>query len=60
MTTTQENAGAGVCERCDRESRYLIKLVAPDNSVHYVCWNCLYRTEKRINVSPRFKRARRA
>ncbi len=58
MTSTQEEA-AGVCERCDRESRHLIRQVAPDNSVSYVCWDCLRRQEKRINVSSRFKRGRR-
>ena len=59
MATTEENA-PGVCERCDHESQRLTKLLAPDNSAHYVCWNCLYRTEKHINVSHRWKRARRA
>ncbi len=59
MASTQENAPR-VCERCERESQHLIKLIAPDNTAHHVCWDCLRREEKRINVSPRFKRARRA
>ncbi len=49
-----------VCERCDRESRHLIRQVEPDNSVHYICWDCLRRAEKRVNVSPRWQRDRRA
>ena len=59
MTTTHESA-PGVCDRCDRESQHLIKLVEPDNSAHYVCWDCLRREEKGINTSARFKRERRA
>ena len=59
MASMQETAPS-VCERCDRESRHLHKLLAADNSVHYVCWDCLRRQEKHINVSTRFKRARRA
>lgn len=59
MAETQESA-AGVCERCDRESRHLIKLLEPNNSVHYVCWDCVRRAEKRVNVSSRWQRDRRA
>ncbi|HYX41890.1 MAG TPA: hypothetical protein VE821_09350 [Pyrinomonadaceae bacterium] len=58
MTTTQAESATGVCQRCDRESEHLIRQVAPDNSVHYVCWDCLRREEKHVNVSHRFKRAR--
>jgi hypothetical protein len=58
MANEQETT-PGVCERCDRESQHLIRQLAPDNSVHYVCWDCLRRTEKRVNLSPRFKRTRR-
>ena len=58
MASTQEQT-PGVCERCDRESEHLIKQLAPDNSAHYVCWDCLRREEKRVNVQPRFKRDRR-
>ncbi|HEX8177970.1 MAG TPA: hypothetical protein VF525_00360 [Pyrinomonadaceae bacterium] len=58
-TTTPQEHTPPVCERCDRESQYLIKQLAADNSVHYVCWDCLRREEKRINVSSRFKRGRR-
>ncbi|MGH9941283.1 MAG: hypothetical protein ACRD9R_02870 [Pyrinomonadaceae bacterium] len=49
-----------VCERCDRESLHYIKQTEPDNSVHYVCWDCLRREEKRVNVSRTWKRSRRA
>jgi hypothetical protein len=38
----------------------MIKLLAPDNSTHHICWDCLRREEKHINVSRRFKRDRRA
>ena len=60
MTAPQEETTQGVCQRCDRESTHLIRQVAPDNSVHYVCWDCLRREEKHVNVSRRFKRARRS
>lgn len=48
------------CESCDRESRHLAKLTAPDNSVRYVCWSCLYRQEKRVNVKETWKRQGRS
>jgi ribosome-binding protein aMBF1 (putative translation factor) len=62
MTDAETNAGDGahtVCERCDRESRHLTKWLDPDGSEHYVCWSCLQRTEKRVNLSQRWKRERR-
>ncbi len=60
MASTQEQEQTPqVCARCDRESQHLIKQLAPDNSARYVCWDCLRREEKRVNVSPRFRRARR-
>jgi len=59
MTTTIQETTPGVCDRCDRESDRLIRQLAPDNTVRYVCWDCLRREEKRVNVSRRFKRARR-
>jgi hypothetical protein len=58
MTNTPEHTPV-VCERCDRESQHMIKLLARDNTAHYVCWDCLRREEKHINVSRRFKRAPR-
>jgi len=48
------------CERCDEETAHLIKFVAPDNTPHYVCWSCLAREEKRINLKETWKRGRRA
>ncbi len=58
MASTTETTPT-VCEHCDRESRHLIRQLGPDNSVHYICWDCLRRVEKRINVSPRWQRDRR-
>jgi len=49
-----------VCELCDRESAHMITLTEPDNSTHYICWDCLRRSEKGINVNRRWKRERRA
>jgi hypothetical protein len=48
------------CERCDEETERLIKYVAPDNSLHYVCWSCVSREEKRVNLRETWKRGRRA
>lgn len=48
------------CERCDTETDRLIKFVAPDNSLEYVCWSCLAREEKRVNLKPTWKRGGRA
>ena len=59
MTTNTQESAPGVCDRCDRESEHLIRKLAPDNTVQYVCWDCLRREEKRVNVSRRFKRDRR-
>lgn len=56
--TPQESAPQ-TCERCDRESRHLSRWLDPDNSVHYLCWSCLQRREKRVNVEGRWKRERR-
>jgi hypothetical protein len=48
------------CERCDQETGRLIKFVGPDNSPHYVCWSCLAREEKKVNLKGTWKRGRRA
>jgi hypothetical protein len=58
-TSVLEENVAGVCERCDRETRRIVKLTRPDNSVEHVCWSCLYRQEKRINLKETWKRQRR-
>ena len=50
---------AGVCERCDRETDRLTKWLDPDGTVHYLCWSCLQRREKRVNTSGAWKRERR-
>jgi hypothetical protein len=50
---------AGVCERCDRETQRLTRWLDPDGTEHYVCWSCLQRREKRVNVSGTWKRGRR-
>lgn len=50
---------AGVCERCDRQTDRLTRWLDPDGTEHYVCWSCLQRREKRVNVSRTWKRGRR-
>lgn len=50
---------AAVCEVCERESRHLTRWLDPGGSVHHVCWSCLQRREKRVNLSGRWKRGRR-
>lgn len=59
VAQSETKESRAVCERCDRESDQMITFTAPDNSKRYVCWNCLYRDEKRINVSARWSRPRR-
>ena len=65
MSTPNETAPegetvAGTCEICDRQSQHLSRWLDPDNTAHYVCWSCLQRREKRVNVNRRWKRERRA
>jgi ribosome-binding protein aMBF1 (putative translation factor) len=48
------------CERCDRETERLMKYVGPDNSVEYVCSDCVTRKEKRVNLKETWKRGGRA
>ncbi|MDT7603602.1 MAG: hypothetical protein QOF61_1599 [Acidobacteriota bacterium] len=62
MSESKTAAGgeaAVVCEVCDRESRHLTAWLDPDSSVHQVCWSCLERREKRVNLNQRWKRGRR-
>lgn len=47
------------CEKCDRETPHLIEQVQPDNSVHYVCWACATRGEKRFITKDTWRRSRR-
>ena len=49
-----------LCERCERESRHLTRWLDPDGSVHHLCWSCLQRREKRVNLNQRWKRERRS
>ncbi|HEY0099255.1 MAG TPA: hypothetical protein VGB76_09930 [Pyrinomonadaceae bacterium] len=59
MSKAEESKTPVICERCDKESAHMSELKEPDNRVHYVCWSCVNRTEKRINISRRWQRARR-
>lgn len=43
------------CERCHRESRHLIRFTQ-GNTPHYVCSDCLYREDKRINLKADWRR----
>lgn len=52
-------AAPQTCELCQRESRHLTGWLDPDGSVHHLCWSCLQRREKRVNVNQRWKRERR-
>jgi transcription elongation factor Elf1 len=58
MPTVEEKVPL-ICERCDKESAHMAQLKSPDNRVQHVCWSCVYRTEKHINVSRRWHRSRR-
>ena len=58
MSTVEEKP-ALICERCDKESERLTESREADDRVRRVCWSCLYRTEKRINVNQRWQRSRR-
>ena len=59
MAATQEEK-ANRCERCDRETERLIKFVAPDNSLRHLCWSCVSREEKNVNLKGTWKREGRA
>ena len=57
---TQEKEIINRCERCDAETERLIKYVAPDNSLQYVCWSCVSREEKHVNLKASWARGGRA
>lgn len=57
---TQDEEKPTRCERCDAETERLIKYVGPDNSLQYVCWPCVTRDEKRVNLKETWKRGGRA
>jgi hypothetical protein len=57
---TQVEEKVNRCERCDQETERLLKYVGPDNTLQYVCWSCVSRDEKRVNLRGDWKRGRRA
>jgi hypothetical protein len=57
--THASGEASGTCERCDQETSRLTRWLDPDSSEHFVCWSCLQRREKRVNVSRTWKRGRR-
>ena len=59
MSASEEKVSY-TCERCDQESQHVIKFMGTDNQPHYVCWSCLRREEKRINLKETWKRGRRS
>ena len=49
------------CERCDRESKYLISHLSPGNVPELVCWECVEQEDQRsMGFSPSRARQRRA
>jgi hypothetical protein len=58
-TALAKGEAAVVCEVCDRESNHLSRWLDPDGSVHLICWSCLQRREKHVNVNERWKRGSR-
>ena len=57
---TQAEEKVNRCERCDAETERLIKYVGPDNSLNYVCWSCVSREEKNVNLKQTWKRGGRS
>lgn len=50
-----------LCERCDRESQYLINFLSPDNVPELICWDCVREGDQRdIRHSPSGTRQRRS
>ena len=47
------------CERCDRETAHVVESIGDDNRLHYLCWDCVGRQEKRFNQKPGWRRAHR-
>jgi ribosome-binding protein aMBF1 (putative translation factor) len=47
------------CERCDRETDHLVESIGTDSRMHYVCWECVERHEKRFNTKPGWRRKHR-
>ena len=47
------------CERCDRITNHVIESIGPDSKLHFFCWECVERHEKRFNTKPGWRRANR-
>ncbi len=47
------------CERCDRETDHVIESIGEGNRLHFLCWECVERDEKRFNTKPGWRRAHR-
>lgn len=60
LPSANAEAAPQTCDRCDRESRHLTRWLAPDGAVEHLCWSCLQRREKRVNLNQRWKRERRS
>jgi hypothetical protein len=60
LMATEAEEKANRCERCDEETERLIKFVGPDNAAHHICWSCLSREEKHVNLKGTWKRGGRA
>ncbi len=49
------------CERCDRESTYLINFLSPDDVPELICWECVREEDQRdIRHSLSWTRQRRS
>ncbi|HEY1403440.1 MAG TPA: hypothetical protein VGB05_04885 [Pyrinomonadaceae bacterium] len=57
--STVEKKPALICERCDKECAQMTEVREADDRVHHICWSCLNRAEKRVNVNQRWQRSRR-
>ncbi|HEY0083174.1 MAG TPA: hypothetical protein VGB61_10315 [Pyrinomonadaceae bacterium] len=57
--STSEKKQVLICERCDKESPHMSESREADDRTRHVCWSCLHREEKRINLNRRWQRSRR-
>ncbi len=55
-----DEKSAVICERCDQKTLHTIKSMSSDNRVHLVCWSCISREEKRVNLKSTWKRRGRS
>lgn len=58
-TATNQGGPTAHCERCNLESRHLIQQTEPGGASYSVCWKCVSRGEKRINLKESWKRGGR-